>query len=32
MRTEGRFYEEIAPPERPDALPGECLENLFMRQ
>jgi len=32
MRTEGRFYEEIAPPEPQDALPGECLENLFMRQ
>jgi outer membrane receptor protein involved in Fe transport len=31
-RTEGPFKEEIAPPKRRDALPGEYVENLFMRQ
>jgi hypothetical protein len=31
-RTFGRFNEDIAPPKRSDALPGEYVENMFMHQ
>lgn len=31
-RTFGRYNEDIAPPKRAEALPGEYLENMFMHQ
>jgi len=32
LRKEGRWAEDISPPNRADALPGEYLQNLFLRQ